>query len=271
VTSLAIALVLVSACFHAGWNILLKGSADPLRLSAQAIPLATVAVTPFAVGGWLLSGRPLLAWQALPLAALSGLAELAYFRFLSEAYRKGEISSVYPIARGTAPLLAVVFGLVVLGERLHGWQLIGAGALIAGIWLARPPSGASRAALAPALFTGLFIAVYTSLDRIGVRLGPAWLYGWVTFVSMSLWLLPFRGREPVGRAAVIGLLSLSAYSLVLLALAVAPLALIAPLRESGVVLVALWGVFRMGERERGALKLVGAAAVLTGAFLLATG
>ncbi|MDQ6773333.1 MAG: EamA family transporter [Candidatus Dormibacteraeota bacterium] len=263
-------LVLLSAVFHAGWNILLKTSADPLRLSARAIPLATLVVTPFVVAAWLWTGRPGLRWQAFPIVLASGATELAYFACLSRAYRRGDISSVYPVARGTAPVLAVAIGLALLGERLDTWQVAGVLALLAGIWLARPPR-TDRAALPPALLVGACIAIYTALDRVGVRLGPAWLYSWLIFVSMSLFLLPFRGRARMAHEVPVGLLSLAAYSLILLALSLAPLALVAPLRESGVVLVALWGVLGLGERRSAGYKVAGAGAVLAGASLIALG
>jgi drug/metabolite transporter (DMT)-like permease len=260
-------LALVSAALHAAWNLRLKASDDPLRLAAQAIPIATLAVTPFVAVSWLLSGRPGLPLVGWLLAALSGLLELAYFRLLSTAYRRGEISSVYPVARGTAPILAVVVGVIFLSERLGPLQWAGVASLLGGVWLARPgPAG--RLALVPAVATGVCIAAYSAVDRLGVRTGPVWLYAWATFAAMSLFLAPW-GRGPRQAAApMVGLLTVAAYSLVLLALSIAPLAVVAPAREAGVVVVAVWGVFRLHERERAAAKLAGAAAVVLGALLL---
>jgi len=272
-TAVAVALAFGSALLHAAWNLRLKAADDPLRVAAVALPLGTAAATPPVGAAWLLAGRPGLPWQAWVIAALSGLLECAYFHALSAAYRRGDVSSVYPVARGTAPVLATLVGLLLLRERLGPAQLAGVAILVGGIWLARPPAD-GRPALAPALLTGVLIAAYTSLDRVGVRLGPAWLYGWALFAAISLFLLPWArpgqaGR--VGQAAPIGLLTVVAYGMTLGALSLAPLALVAPLRESGVVVVALWGVLRLGERRRAGLKLAGAAAVLSGAALLATG
>jgi uncharacterized membrane protein len=269
-TGVAVVLVLCSATLHAAWNILLKASDDPLRTAARTIPMATLAVTPAVVVAWLATGRPLLPPAALAVAAGSGLLELAYFRFLSAAFRAGDLSTVYPIARGTAPALAAAAGLVLLGERLDTLQLVGVGAIIAGIWLVRPARG-DRAAVPPALLTGVCIAGYSTLDGIGVRLGPPWLYAWLLFLCMSLCLLPHRGHDRVRNATAIGALTVSAYGLVLFALSMAPLALVAPLRETGVVLVASWGVFVLRERVRAAGKLVGAAVVVAGAALLTAG
>lgn len=229
---------------------------------------AILIVTPFAAAFWLFAGRPLLPGPAWALAALSGALNGVYFHLLSAAYRRGQISAVYPIARGSAPLLAVLAGVVVFGERLSPGQWLGVAALIAGIWLVRPPRG-GRAVVPLALATGLSIAVYTSIDRAGVRLGPFWEYSWAEFAATALVLLPWRGGGPVPGAPLVGLLSIGSYTLVLAALALAPLAVIAPLRESSVVLVALWGVFRLGEGGAGTgRKLAGAAAVLAGLALL---
>jgi drug/metabolite transporter (DMT)-like permease len=253
------------------WNVRLKAAADPLRVAAVAVPLGTLLLlTPAVAVAWLAGGRPGLPWQGWALAAVSGLVELAYFHTLSAAYRRGDVSSVYPVARGTAPLLAALAGVLLLGERLAPLQAAGVLVLLAGIWLARPPVS-GRAALVPALLTGVLIAAYTTLDRLGVRLGPFWLYVWAVFVATSLWLLPWARRGFGGQALPIGALNVGAYGLALAALSLAPLALVAPLRESGVVIVALWGVLRLGERDRAPLKLGGAAAVLAGAALIAIG
>jgi drug/metabolite transporter (DMT)-like permease len=271
VTALAVLLALTSALFHASWNLRLKATADPLRVAAVAMPVGTLLVTPFGVAVWLAAGRPWLAWPACLLAGLSGLVELGYFHALSNAYRRGEVSSVYPVARGTAPVLATAIGLVALGERLSPVQGAGVVVLMAGIWLARPPVS-RRSALAPALLTGLLIAGYTTIDRLGVRMGPFWLYAWAVFATTSLWLLPWaRPRGLLADALPVGVLTVGAYGLTLTALSLAPLALVAPLRESGVVLVALCGVVWLHERERAPMKLGGAAAVLAGAALLAVG
>jgi drug/metabolite transporter (DMT)-like permease len=88
---------------------------------------------------------------------------------------------------------------------------------------------------------------------------------------LSVTLMPWRGPRPVPGAAGVGVLVVGSYALVLAALSLAPLALVAPLRESGVVLVSLWGVFRLGERERARLKVLGAGAVLAGVALLTAG
>jgi drug/metabolite transporter (DMT)-like permease len=227
---------------------------------------------------WLLLGRPGLSAEGWGLAVLSGLFELAYFIFLSEGYRRGDLSVVYPIARGTAPVLAVLAGLLLLRERVSPVQLLGVLCLLAGIWAVRRPRSAGPAT-GWALITGVCIATYTTIDRIGVRLGPPWLYGWAVFFFTSTFLigwLALRTRSldrPSSWPSTlgVGLLMTTTYVLVLFALSIAPLAVIAPLRESSIVLVALWGVFRMGERDSSRLKLAGAVATVAGAALVTLG
>lgn len=274
---------MAAAALHGTWNVLVKVSGDPLRTFQRATVVAALAMTPLVLAGWLLTGRPGLSPEAAGLAALSATLELAYLWLLSTAYRHGELSVVYPIARGSAPLLAVIVGLGFLGERLAPAQIAGVALLLLGILAVTLPQTSGRATL-PALMTGVTIAAYTSVDRVGVRLATPWLYGWLLVVllaagiSASSWLASRQARaqqtprQPLlawRQAAVIGLFMWSGYLLVLLALRIAPLSVVAPVREVAVVAVALWGVWRLGERKAASMKLLGAAATLVGVVLLA--
>jgi drug/metabolite transporter (DMT)-like permease len=270
VTAVAAGLALLAAGVHAAWNIRLKEAANPLALAARSIPVGTLLATPAVAVLWFARGRPVLPWQGWALVVVSVALELAYLNLLSLAYRRGEVSSVYPLARGSAPVVAVLVGLLVFRERLDPVQLAGVVSLLTGIWLVRPLR-AGTSSLAPALLTGVCIAAYTAVDSRGVRLGPFWLYSWLIFAALSLVLLPVRGREAIAGARAVGVLMVGSYTMVLAALSLAPLALVVPLRESGVVLVSLWGVLRLGERDGAALKFAGAAAVVAGAALLSIG
>jgi drug/metabolite transporter (DMT)-like permease len=145
-------------------------------------------------------------------------------------------------------------------------------------------SQARGRATVPALLTGVAIASYTSVDRIGVRLTEPWFYGWLLFTLMAIelpvqmWLgARLRLFQPPAadstprwsQAVLIGAFMWAGYFLVLWALSLAPLAVVAPVRETAVVAVAVWGVWRLGERGRAAVKLSGAAATLVGMALLA--
>jgi drug/metabolite transporter (DMT)-like permease len=284
VTLVAVALALAAAVFHGTWNVLVKVSGDPIATFRRTTIAAGVLATALFIPAWLSFGRPALDPGAAGLCLVSSLTETLYLWLLSTAFRRGELSAVYPIARGSAPLLSVTIGLAVLGERLAPLQLAGVGLLLAGI-LAVTLSQATGRATVPALLTGVAIAAYTSVDRIGVRLMAPWIYGWLLFtlmaieLSITLWIACRLGMYvpdgsasgPTWRQAVtIGAFFLGGYILVLIALSIAPLAVVAPVREIAVVAVAVWGVWRLGERQRPAIKLAGAAATALGVALLAT-
>ena len=279
----AIGLALAAAVVHGTWNVLVKVSGDPLTTFQRATVLgALIGTVPVAVA-WFAIGRPAVSLAAAGFAVASAAFELAYLWLLSAAYGRGELSVVYPIARGSAPLLAVVIGIAVLGERLTGLQLAGVVLLLGGILAVTLPQTSGRATV-PALMTGVAIAAYTAIDRVGVRLTIPWIYGWmlVSVLAIAVTItLPLAGRlriRPEGagerapstpQAALIGVFMWGGYLLVLLALYIAPLSVVAPVRETAVVAVAVWGVWRLRERRAAALKIAGAAATLVGVSLLA--
>ncbi len=254
----------------------------------RATLAATLLTTPPVAAVWLWAGRPGFSAAAAGWCALSGLLEVTYLWLLAAAYRRGELSAVYPIARGSAPLLAVIAGLVLLHERLTGLQFAGVGLLLAGI-LAVALSQAGGRATVPALLTGVAIASYTAVDRIGVQLSTPWLYGWLLIVLMligvsgSTWIAarlaarrrPGTETRPGGpvlsraQATLIGVFMWGGYLLVLWALSLAPLSVVAPVRETAVVGVAVWGIWRLRERTGVAMKIAGAVATLGGVALLA--
>ena len=288
-TTIAIGLALAAAVLHGTWNVLVKVSGDPMGTFRRATIVAALVTTPITLAAWLATGRPGLTPAAAGLAAVSAAIELVYLFLLSAAYKRGELSVVYPIARGSAPLLAVVAGIGVLGERLAPEQLAGVALLLLGILAVTVPQTSGRATV-PALLTGVSIAAYTAVDRVGVRLSTPWLYGWLliallaTGLAITMWVgtrLPrphpespvvvAAAREPVTwrQGAVIGIFMWSGYLLVLAALSIAPLSVVAPVRETAVVAVAVWGVWKLRERKGAPLKLFGAGATLLGVALLA--
>ncbi|MBI2775956.1 MAG: hypothetical protein HYX57_01635 [Chloroflexi bacterium] len=290
----ALILVAVAAVLHAGWNVLLKTSGDPLRTAVRLQAIGTAVLVPIGVVAWLATGRPPLPVEGVALAVVSGSLEAAYFICLSAAYGRGDLSLVYPLARGSAPLLAIVIGLGFLGERLAPLAGLGVASLVVGILVVARPWRVLRAAgkehrgaVGWALATGATIAAYSAVDRLGVRTMEPWLYGAVLAVcatailATAVWVGRRRGlvaappdnARPTSltRDGVAGVLSLTAYLLVLFAYSLAPLAAVAPLRESGIVIAAAWGAVRLGESAGGreALIRIGAAAlVVIGAVLL---
>ena len=302
--TLAIALVLVAAVLHAGWNVLLKTSGDTLWTAVRLQAIGTAILLPVGVAAWLWNGRPAVSGEAFGLAIASGVVEAIYFVCLSAAYKRGALSLVYPLARGSAPLLAVAVGIFLLGERLAPLALAGVASLLVGIllvarpWQALQSAGAAqRGAIGFALATGASIATYSAIDRLGVRATEPWLYGSILAVAATTFLAvtvivgrrvgflapapvadpearPANGPLPPGplRDAIAGVLALAAYLLVLVAYSIAPLATVAPLRESGIVLAAAWGTLRMGEaagRRDAGSRIAAAGLVVIGAILLA--
>jgi drug/metabolite transporter (DMT)-like permease len=290
----AVALVLVAAVLHAGWNVLLKTSGDPLRTAVRLQAIGSIVLVPVGLVAWLATGRPAIEPAGVGLALVSGVLETAYFIFLSSAYRRGDLSLVYPLARGSAPLAAILAGVLLLHERLALPASIGVVCLLAGIllvarpWRALQAAGAEhRGAIGFALATGATIATYSAVDRLGVRILVPWVYGAIlaVFATSILWATVSVGRRvgflgpapdlepaPIWRDGAAGVLSLTAYLLILFAYSIAPLAAVAPLRESGIVLAAAWGAFRLGETVRGrqaALRIAAACLVVAGAVLLA--
>jgi drug/metabolite transporter (DMT)-like permease len=289
VDPLVIGLVVGSAVLHVAWNVRLKTAGDPLRIAAIGITAASLIVVPVAIAGWWLDGARTIASGGVALGIASGVVETAYFVLLAAAYRRGDLSVVYPIARGTAPLLLVATGVVVFGEELAvtGWA--GVALLLAGFlllqrpWLALANRGAGDRAVLFAVATGVTIAVYTAIDRAGTRLVPPLQYAAILWPTAAVLLLgwlrvvdrrPIRTAEPgqLRTAAIVGVLTLGAYLLVLIALSVAPLTAVAPLRESASVVAAAWGAIRLREAAGGtdAARRIGASAlIVVGAILLA--
>lgn len=301
---LALGFIALAAILHAAWNILLKTAGDPLRVATAGMTAGSVVLVPVALAAWLASGRPEVRPEAWLVGLASGVVETAYFVCLAAAYRRSDLSVVYPIARGSAPLLAVGAGVLVLGERLAPAAWLGVALLVGGLlvvqrpwrFLAGGPAHPDRAGAGFALLTGATIAGYSSLDRVGVQLAPVWAYAAIIWPATAAGLLvvlrarahptgappesPRRGGEAAGvsftgRPALLGgALMLATYGLVLGALSRAPLVIVAPLRESAVVLASAWGVARLGEavgRREVALRLAGALLVLAGAAVLAAG
>jgi uncharacterized membrane protein len=296
VDPLVFVLVAGAAVLHVTWNVLLKTAGDPLRAAAVGMVTAAALVCPVALIYWLAIGRPPVSTETLALSVASGVLEALYFGFLASAYRRGDLSLVYPLARGTAPLLAVAIGVVLLNERLGVVGSLGVVALLTGLLTLQRPwqylSAAGRAsggAAGFALLTGVTIASYSAVDRVGVRGTEPLIYAGLIWASCSVFLWGYvwvyRRWQPgpgapdseatpfdVRRAGVGGLITLGAYLLILVAFTVAPLTAVAPLRESAIVLASGWGAFRLREAadRADALQRIGSAAlVLVGALLLA--
>ena len=283
-----ILLIAVAAVLHATWNIMLKTSGDPLRTSGRGMIAGTLIGLPFVVVAWFATGQPGIPAEAWALGVVSGVVEVAYLILLAGAYRRGDLSVVYPIARGTAPLLTVLSGVLLLGERLSPLGSVGVGVLIVGLIVVQRPwrlfhGGPRVESAAPwAIACGISIATYSTIDRVGVRLVAPWIFAAILFpvcaVGLAFWI---RFVDTVGRtasaptwsrASVAGFFAVATYILILTAYALAPLSVVSPLRESAIVLVSGWGSFRLAEsvsRRDGLARVGGAALIVAGGVILA--
>lgn len=249
-------LVLLAACLHAVWNALVKGGAD------KDVSMAAVVIGQGICGGAVLLFVPAPAIECLPYLVLGIALHLGYQVFLLAAYRIGDLTQVYPIARGVAPLLVAAFSLLVLGVVLSAMELFAVGVIAAGIMslslVVRSDGGANRKAALLAVMTGCFIASYSITDGIGARVAGTALgyYGWVAFGNAVTFSLYTRVLSPglltrtmsAWRVVVIGgAASFIAYAFVVYAFTHAPIALVTALRETSIIFALMIGVFVLKE------------------------
>jgi len=285
--SVAIILVFISAILHVSWNVMVQSTDDPLVVTTKAVSLGMLALTPFLIFFWVFSHYPAIPPYAWFYALLSGIAELFYFMFLSYAYRHGQLSIVYPIARGSGPIISVLLGLFLLKEPVGAYQISGVILLIIGIWLVRRARVKGMKGILPALLTGLFIALYTVIDKVGLHYTNPIIFGGLKYLFTALCLLawiPLRKsfnihalteeeiknqiKTPWWKIGLIGIFIIAAYQLVLFALSSTPVAIVAPLRESASVIVTGWGIWQLKEREGLYFKIIGAISIFVGIILL---
>ena len=277
---LVLGLVLAAAFAHAGWNFLAKGAdgaAAFVWLCAVAGTLLYVPALAIALG----TDPGEIGWTALGLMAGSGVLHTLYFVLLQRGYAAGDLSLVYPLARGTGPLLSGAAAIVFLDERPSALALLGAGIIVAAVF-SLVGRGGSREAIVFALLTGTTIATYTLWDKHAV--GPTGLspivYYWGSNLTVALilapWVLRARGdlrtawtssrRNAVG----VGLLSPLAYVLILYALARAPVTYVAPARETSILIGTLLGTTVLAEGDT-LRRLLAAGAIVVGVTALALG
>ena len=274
----ALGLVLTSALLHATWNAIVKAGDD--RLVAAWATTAAGAL----LGIILLAARGLPSAASLAFVIPSGVVHVAYIVALSRAYDYGDLSLVYPVARGIAPVLATGVAAAVFRENLPGPAYAGVGLIALGVLLlgalSRRAGVAPRGrALAWSLATALCIGVYTLIDRQGVRLTSPVSYISALFcIHASLFCvyvawrrraLPWRliARSQLGTFGLSGASSLAAYLLVLSALTISRVGYIAALRETS-VLIAAWVGWRHFGDLQGPARLASSGIVAVGLVLL---
>jgi len=269
--------VLAAALMHAAWNAIVKIGLD--RFSS--ILLLSIAQGVLAL--------ILLPFFALPVAAAwpwiiaSAGLHVGYKLFLIRAYSHGDLSQVYPLARGTAPLIVAVVGALFLGEVMTIGKTMAVIAIGLGVILmARGIGGADglpRAALGFALGTACFTAGYTLVDGVGARIAQTasgftlWMFA-LDAAGMATCATAVRGRQvfmtlrpALLSGTLAGALSLGAYWIAIWAFIKAPLAMVAALRETSVLFAMLIGVFILGERA-GAWRWIAAGLIVAGVVLM---
>jgi len=268
--------VLFAAFLHAAWNAIVKSGANKL----QGMVLLSVAHA--LIGLAMIIAFPLPDRAALVWLAISVILHLIYKTFLTLAYQKGDLSRVYPISRGTAPVMVLIVSLLFLNDEFNAWQITGVVLVGFGILLMARGVFAhdERRDLLPyALVAAMGTAGYTLADGIGARvsLNASGFIGWVFVLDSVLftsWALAFKGlkvipKEP--RVWVLGLIagsaSVAAYWIAVWAMTVAPIALVATLRETSVLFAVLIGILFLKEKfDKG--KVFAALIIVSGVILM---
>lgn len=283
----ALTLIILAALIHATWNLLAKRAAHagPIFVFVYTI-ISAVAYLPW-VGWTIMNGAVSWTLPVIACIALSGALHLAYSLFLQRGYQVADLSVVYPIARGTGPMLSTIGAYLLLGEKPSAYGVAGLAAIVCGILLIstqgdwtkfRQP--AARRGVRWGLVTGTAISSYTVVDAYGVKalgIHPVvldWCANIVRVVILAPWVVAHRGqvRERMknrwGLAVAVGLLSPLSYILVLSALKIgAPLSLAAPAREMSMMVGALFGMLILREKV-GPGRLLGCAILVGGVVLL---
>lgn len=269
-------MILVAAALHAGWNALIKISGDRIAVMAVvtlAGSLLSILLLPF------IDAPDRASW---PLLALTILIHTGYHFFLPVAYDHGDLGQVYPIARGSAPLMVTVGAVLVAGERLDPVALVGVICLAVGVMTLAFEKGGGifthRKAVLYALGTAVCIAAYTIVDGLGARragsiLGFAvWLTigdGLLTFLIALIWKrrdIWRVARANPGRGFLGGAMQIGAYWIIVWALALAPMGMVSALRETSVLFAAIISTFILKEGF-GVWRFVSAGLVTFGLIL----
>jgi drug/metabolite transporter (DMT)-like permease len=304
-TAPTLALVLTAALLHALWNIVAKRAGGDARFSLLTALLVTVLWAPAGIG-FGVAELPTWTTTAWLVIGASAVVHVAYFNALLAGYRAADLTVVYPVARGSGPLLTAIAAVLLLGEAATVPTVAGVAGIAAGVFLiaggpgllrrslrpvaaAAPASAGDRAArdrlrsgLAWGFATGALIATYSVIDGYAIKvlaMSPI-VFDYVCNVLRVPLLAPLALRDPAGFAAVcratwkpavvVALLGPLAYILVLTALQSAPLSHVAPAREASMLFAALIGGHLLGEGDRRA-RIAGAIAIGLGVAVLAAG
>jgi drug/metabolite transporter (DMT)-like permease len=274
VTFPVLTIVLTAALLHALWNALVKASGD------RAVTLGLVALGHCLPALFLLPFVPVPSMAAFPYIIASTVIHWGYYYYLNTSYRFGDLSLIYPIARGCAPVMVALGAMIWADERLSLIAWIGILTVSAGIMILATVRHADKRGIIAALVTSAFIAAYSIVDGIGIRASGTpigyvvWLFAAEICVAGYVLSTRFgRAKAMAARKCVMGLtggvISGLAYGLALFAKTMAPIGMVSAVRETSVIFAALIGVIWMGEGPP-QRRLIAAGVVAIGVMILAT-
>ena len=285
-TGFALLILLCAAFFHAFWNFIAKKACGGTVFVWLFNMVATIIYIPVVIGVIWISKAP-LQWEYIIFMLGSAILHLGYFILLNRGYDTGDLSLVYPLARGTGPLLATLAAIAFLGERPSWIALMGTLFIAVGVFLLLGnPAKVAKIKTSPAvlfaIFTGAFIASYTLWDKYAVSsiaIPPVLMY-WGTTVGQAVLMVPYalKNREEVikqwrtKRLAIFGVAILCplSYILVLTAMSFTPVSYVAPAREVSILIGAIMGARFLGEGNT-KLRIGAAVIILCGITSLALG
>lgn len=287
-TALSLVLVLLSAVAHASWNLMLKRAGDPEVFAWVMLVVGSILLAPV--------GLALLWYNSMDFPGLwfllaSVVLHVFYFMLLARGYATGDLSLVYPVARGMGPMLVPVLAVIFLGEIVETMAIVGIAAIVGGIYtiswwgnfhqvLRSPLLFLKSAGMRYAVLTGLTIAVYSIVDKEGVGHIQPLLYIYFLDIGTVALLAPYilankgmgtvkaEWRANAVLITVSGLLAFAAYGLVLTAFSLSRVSYVAPAREVGIVIGVLMGIFLLKE-PFGRGRLLGSGLIVGGLVLIA--
>lgn len=289
----ALALLITAGFIHAGWNIVAKQAGGDARFALFTSVFLALVWAP--LGLWMAwDVVPSWGWREWALIVLSGILHVIYYVVLLRGYRKADLTVVYPLARGSGPLLSSLAALTFLGEEISALGVLGIAGVVLGVFLIAGGPGLLRAAKDPVrrqrvhvgifygLLTGAFIACYTVVDGYAVKfmlMSPILIDYMGNFVRVGVLAPTFFQNRSEGialwkrqwkAALVVGVISPVSYVLVLYAVKLAPLSHVAPAREVSMLFAAIIGGHLLKEGDR-LQRLIGAIFIAIGVIALALG
>jgi len=281
---IALALLLVAALLHAGWNLFVKRAGEKQVFTWWGLVVGSVCFAPLLL---MSQSFPLRIW---PYVIFSALVEGAYYIILTRAYEHGDFSLVYPMARGAAPAFLVVWAVLFLGERPGPAGFVGLALLVLGLvivggntwWSLRKTTALRTSGIVLALSVALCISIYSAIDGAAVHIVAPLPYTVLVISLSTVFITPvilvrYGGRAAVAewranwfRIVIVGILMMLSYMLVLQTYAIAHVSYAGAIREISVVFAAFIGWRWLGE-DFGLLRLLGASVIFVGILVIAIG